>query len=410
MPLTDTRIKQAKPQEKPYRLTDGGGLHLEVRPTGAKLWRLRYRLAGKENVFAIGRYPEVELKEARTERDAAKKIIKEGVHPSHKRKLDRIRQTSEHSNTFCSVAEEWLERNADHWTERTYRQRKSALQSDVFPFIGSLPVRQVTPAHVLDIVRRVEKRAPAMAVIVNQAIGAICRYAVVTLRADTDPTGPLRGSLKPRQVRHHAPLCASQLPAFLKAVDEYSGQFGNKTAIKLMLLTLVRTTELIEASWDEFDLEQGLWTIPAKRMKGREPHRVPLSPQAIDLLNKLHGVTGHREFLFPNRSDPKRPASRGVLWKAIASLGYQGKFSPHGIRATGSTLLNEMGFRADVIERQLAHAERNKVRASYNQADYLDERRQMMQAWADFIDDQAMGGNVTLGKFGATNSGVATGA
>ncbi len=400
MPLTDTRIRQAKPKDKPYKLTDGAGLHLEVRPTGAKLWRLRYRLAGKENLFAIGRYPEVDLKAARSDRDVAKRIIKEGVHPSHKRKLDRIRQTSEHSNTFRTVASEWLERNSEHWTERTYKQRERALENDVYPYIGSLPVRQVSPAHVLDIVRRTEKRAPTMAIIVNQTIGAICRYAVVTLRADIDPTAPLRGSLKPRHVEHHKPLSASDLPALLKAVGDYPGQFGNKTALQLMLLTLVRTTELIEAKWEEFDLEQGLWTIPAERMKSREAHRVPLPHQAIDLLNKLHGVSGHREYLFPNRSDPRRPASLGVLWKAVASLGYQGKFSPHGIRATGSTMLNEMGFRADVIERQLAHAERNKVRASYNQADYLEERRQMMQTWADFVEAQTDGGNVTIGKFG----------
>ena len=400
MPLTDTRIRQAKPKQKPYKLTDGGGLHIEVRPTGSKLWRLRYRLVGKENVFAIGRYPQLKLKDARAERDKAKETIKKGVHPSHNRKLERVRQSSEHANTFRAVADEWLERNAEGWTARTYKQRQKALENDVFPFIGSLPVRQVTPAHVLDIVRRVEKRAPTMAVIVNQFIGAICRYAVVTLRADTDPTAPLRGSLKPLQTQHSKPLSGSEFPAFLRAVDDYPGQFGNKTALQIMLLTLVRTTELIEARWDEFDLEQRLWTIPANRMKSREVHRVPLSHQVVDLIKRLHGVSGHREFLFPNRADPRRPASQGVLWKAVASLGYKGKFSPHGIRATGSTMLNEMGFRADVIERQLAHAERNKVRASYNQADYLDERRQMMQTWADFIDAQADGGNVTIGKFG----------
>ncbi len=400
MSLTDTRIRQAKPKDKPYKLSDGGGLHLEIRPTGAKLWRLRYRLARKENVFAIGRYPEVDLKGARSERDKAKQTIREGVHPAHKRKLDRIRQTNDHANTFRAVADEWLDRNAEGWTAKTYKQRQTALENDVFPFIGSLPVRQVTPAHVLDIVQRVEKRAPTMAVIVNQSIGAICRYAIVTLRADFDPTAPIRGSLKPLQTQHSKPLSISELPAFLRAVDNYPGHFGNKTALRIMLLTLVRTVELIEARWEEFDLEQGLWTIPAERMKSRLMHRVPLSHQAIDLLHKLHGVSGHREFLFPNRSDPRRPASQGVLWKAVVSLGYQGKFSPHGIRATGSTMLNEMGFRADVIERQLAHAERNKVRASYNQADYLEERRQMMQTWADFIDAQAAGGNVTIGKFG----------
>jgi len=197
-----------------------------------------------------------------------------------------------------------------------------------------------------------------------------------------------------------------EVPAFIQALDDYPGQFGNKTALQFMLLTLVRTTELIEAKWEEFDLEHRLWTIPAERMKNREPHRVPLSRQAIDLLERLYGVSGHRVFLFPNRSDPRRPASKGVLWKAVASLGFQGKFSPHGIRATGSTMLNEMGFRADVIERQLAHADRDRVRSSYNQADYLAERRQMMQTWADYLDAQTDGGNVTIGKF---NKGLQAG-
>jgi integrase len=400
MSLTDTRIRQAKPKDRPYKLTDGGGLHLEVRPTGAKLWRLRYRLAGKENVYAIGRYPEVDLRAARAERDAAKRTIKEGIHPSHKRKLDRIQQTSDHANTFAAVANEWLGLNEEKWTARTYKQRERALEADVYPFIGSLPIRQITPAHVLDIVQRVERRAPTMAVIVNQSIAAICKRAIVTLRADTDPTAAIQGALKPRTTQHYEPLSEAELPEFLQAVEDYPGQFGNKTALQLMLLTLTRTVELIGARWNEFDLEQKSWTIPAERMKSRKEHRVPMSDQAINLLKKLHGVSGHREFLFPNRSDPRRPASRGVLWKAIASLGYKGKFTVHGIRATGSTFLNEMGFRADVIERQLAHAEPNKARASYNQADYLEERRLMMQTWADFLDAQSDGTNVIVGKFG----------
>lgn len=399
MSLTDTRIRQSKPRDRPYKLADGGGLHLEVRPTGAKLWRLRYRLAGKENVFAIGRYPEIGLKMARAERDAAKRTIKDGVHPAHKRKLDRIRQYSEHSNTFRAIAQEWLEHNKASWTARTYAQRARVLQNDVFPSIGSLPVSQVAPAHVLEIVQRVENRAPAMATIVLQSIGAICRFAVVMQKAVIDPTTPLRAMLKPRQTQHNRPLSAAELPQFLLALDDYAGQFTNTIAVQLMLLTLVRTCELLEAKWQEFDLEQRLWTIPAERMKGREPHRVPLSHQAVGLLNKLEAISGHREFLFPNRLDPRRPASRGVLWKAVSSLGFP-QFSPHGIRSTGSTMLNEMGFRADVIERQLAHAERDKVRASYNQADYLDERRHMMQTWGDFLDAQTDGSNVTVGKFG----------
>jgi len=394
MPLTDTRVRNSGPKEKPYKLTDGGGLYLEVKPTGSKLWRLRYRLVGKENLFAIGPYPEVGLAEARAERDRAKKLIKDGVHPSHQRKLDNVRKRHAHANTFEAVAQEWLERNKDKWTHKTYQQRERALSDDVYPHIGALPIRQVTPAVVLDIIQRVEKRAPTMAVIVNQAIGAISRYAVATLRADSDPTQPLRGALKPYQTEHHKPLARAEIPAFLEALERYPGYYSNKSALRLMFLTLLRSTEILGSKWSEIDLEAAKWVIPAERMKMRTAHTVPLSRQAVDEIRRLHVVTGHGEYLFPNRSNFKRPVSKGVLWKMVASMGYEGKFSPHGIRATGSTILNEMGYRPDVIEHQLAHKERNKVRASYNRAEYLDERRIMMQAWADYLDSLAEGANV----------------
>lgn len=394
MALTDTRIRTAKLAEKSYKLVDGGGLSIEVRPTGSKLWRLRYRLAGKENVFAIGEYPEIGLAEARAERIAAKKLIKQGVHPAHHRKLARIRQTTEHANTFEAVAREWLDHNRGHWTARTFRQRRQALERDVFPHVGALPVRQVTPAHVLDIVKRIEQRAPAMAAIVSQAIGAISRYAVATLRADIDPTQPLRGSLKPRETQHHKPLSVAELPAFMRALGGYPGYFSTNVALQLVLLTLVRTTEALGARWTEFDLDRGEWRIPAERMKMRDPHTVPLSQQAVNLLKRLQSVTGGGEFLFPSRANPRKSASLGLLWKAVASMGYLGRFSPHGIRATGSTLLNEMGFRSDVIERQLAHQERDKSRASYNYAEYLPERREMMQQWADYLDGLKAGAEV----------------
>ncbi|HKH19556.1 MAG TPA: tyrosine-type recombinase/integrase [Gammaproteobacteria bacterium] len=394
MPLTDTRIRTAKPTEKPYKMADGGGLYIEIKPTGAKLWRLRYRIAGKENVFAIGDYRTIGLAEARTARDQAKKLIKEGVHPSHQRKLERIKQAHEHANSFAAVAKEWLARNTKHWTVRTAQLRKRSLEQDVLPYIGALPVRQVTPAHVLDMVQRIEKRAPTMAALMHQTIGAICRYAVATLRADADPTSPLRGYLKPRQTEHHKPLAAAEIPGFLSALEAYPGHYSTKVALRLMLLTLVRTTEALGAKWSEFDMEQGNWVIPPIRMKRREAHTVPLSTQAIDLLERLRTVTGNGAYLFPNRNNQHKPASKGVLWQAVASMGYTGRFSPHGIRATGATILNERGYRPDVIEYQLAHQERNKTRASYNRAEYLGERREMMQFWADYLDDLRTGANV----------------
>ena len=389
MPLKDTQIRNAKPRERPYKLTDGAGLYIEIKPTGSKLWRFRYRILGKENVFAIGAYPEVTIKAARVERDMARKLVRESVHPSHQRKLDKIRKDHEHANTFEAVAREWLENHKEHWTFKTYQQRERVLESDVFPQIGNLPIRQVTAAHLLDIVQRVEKRAPTMAVIVNQALGAVCRLAVVTLRAESDPSQPIRGSLKPHKVQHYNPLDVTELSAFMDALKAYPGYFSNKAALQLMLLTMARTSEIIGATWEEFDLENEVWVIPAERMKMRELHRVPLPIQAIELLGRLHAITGNSKFLFPSRSNFHKSASKGVLWKSIRSIGYKDKFSPHGIRATGSTILNEFGYRPDIIERQLAHSEQNKTRASYNRADYLEERRAMMQAWANLIDEMA---------------------
>jgi len=397
--LNNTHIRNAKALNKPYKLTDDEGLYLLVTPQGSKHWRLRYRLAGKENVFAIGSYPVIGLKEAREEKTAAKKLIAKGINPAANRKLEKIRKTHEHANSFEAVAREWLTNQADSWTPRTLQQRKSILERDVYPEIGKLPIKQVLPNHVLTILKKVESRAPAIAVIANQLIGSISRYAIVTLRADTDPTNPVRGSLKQIQTQHKKPLTPEEIPGFMAALENYSGYFSNKIALKMLMLTLVRTVELLHARWDEFDLDSATWIIPAERMKQRQQHTVPLSSQAIDLLKQLQPLTGRSEYLFPNRSNLSRPVSMGVLWKMVASMGFKGRFSPHGIRATGSTILNEQGFRADVIERQLAHTERNKVRASYNQAEYLKERRAMMQQWADYLDSLVHGTNVVAGKF-----------
>ncbi len=392
--LKDTRIKNAKPGTKPYKLADGEGLHLEVRPNGSKLWRLRYRLHGKENTFAIGKYPIVSLAHARESKDEARGLIANGINPALHRKQERVRQRHESNNTFQAIAKEWLSRNSDTWTEKTYLQRERLLIGDVFPIIGSFPIREVVPAQILEIIQRVERRAPTMAIIVQQAIGAVFRLAILTLRADNDPTQVMRGVLKQRTPEHHKTLDSSELPFFLRAVDEYQGYIANQLALKLALFTLARTNEILQAEWNEFDFENAIWKKPADKVKKREEHTVPLPDQAIALLGRLQAITGHRQYLFPNRTNPSKPASKGVLWKAFVSMGYQGKFSPHGIRGTASTILNEMGFRADVIEKQLDHSERDKSRASYNHADYLDERRDMMQTWVDYLDGIKEIGNI----------------
>jgi integrase len=400
MPLTDSQIRSTKPIERPQKLTDGGGLYLEIRPAGSKLWRYRYRIAGKENVFALGEYfndrrpGHLSLEAARTERDRAKVLVKQGVHPSHARRFERLATQQEGANTFEVISKEWIERKKPNWTPYYLRQVENFLKQDVYPYIGGMPIRSVTAAHLLEIIRRIEGRGAAtVAVLVRQWGSAIFRYAVVTLRADTDPAAALQGVIHRPKVKHHKPLSREQAGEFVRGLAGYAGYRPTVIALNLMLLTFVRTGELRGARWDEIDFDRAEWRIPAGRMKMREAHIVPLSRQAIELLRELVTITGGREFLFPSHRNPRDCMSRTTLNTALERMGFNGKetigFSPHGFRATASTILNECNFRPDAIERQLAHAPRNKVRAIYNQGEYLEERRVMMQQWADMVDEMA---------------------
>lgn len=406
MPLTDAKIRNTKSEAKPVKLVDGGGLYLEVRPSGAKLWRYRYRIAGKENVFAVGEYfndkrgGHVSLDEARSERDKARALVKQGIHPAHHRQAERLATHAENANTFEAVAREWIAKKKPGWTPYYLRQVERFMQADVFPKIGKLPIRSVTAAHLLEIVKLIEGRgAETVAVLVRQWASAVFRYAVATLRADSDPAAALKGAIHRPKVEHHKPMTRDQIGDFVKALDGYAGYRTTVIALRLMLLTFVRTVELRGAEWSEFDLDRAEWRIPSERMKMREPHTVPLSWQAVELLRELHTYTGGRTFLFPNYRNPKTCMTGTTLNRALERMGFNGKdsigFSAHGFRATASTILNETGFRPDVIERQLAHAERDKTRASYNQAEYMPERRAMMQQWADMVDSIAAGGTVT---------------
>lgn len=390
--LSDTAVRNAKKKAAPYKLTDGKGLYLEVRPTGAKLWRYRYRIARKENVFAIGAYPEVGLSAARAERDAARTLVKQGVHPAHNRKLDRIRQANEHANTFEAVAREWLA--SKDWTKAVVSERRRLLERDVFPKIGALPIRQVAPAHILEILKRIDKRSPVAAAQVKRAIAGIFSLAVSTLRADTDPSAPVRGAIKQPKSQNKTALQPAQIGVLLRAVDVYHGQFATKIAFRLMWFTLARPIEVIEAPWVEFDLDGAMWRIPAARMKMAAEHIVPLPRQAVALLVRLHALTGGGVHLFPHRDDRTRPMTDNALRQAVKNMRLPFRYSPHATRTTGSTLLNEMGYRGDVIERQLAHQEKDAVRRTYNQAKYLTERAEMMQAWADFLEGVSAGGEI----------------
>ncbi len=312
MKLTDTRIRKSRRAREPYKLTDGGGLHLEVRPTGARLWRYRYRIGRKENTFAIGSYPDVSLAEAREERDAARKLVK-GIHPAHQRKSNVLRATYENANTFQAVAREWLETNRPHWAPRTHRQRERLLEKEIFPRIGALPLKQITPAHAHETVTRIAARAPQMAVIARHCFSSVSALGIATMRAETDLGYPLRKSVKLVPTQHKRPLRPNQIPGFFKALEEYPGYFPTKAAIKLVWLTLTRSKEVIGAKWDEFDLDEAIWTIPPERMKMRQEHTVPLPSQAVDLLRVLRSVNRASEYILPNRrkseSAPVRTAS-----------------------------------------------------------------------------------------------------
>jgi integrase len=394
MSLTDTRLRTLKRSQKVGRYTDGNGLVLDVKLSGALLWRYRYRIGKKENLYAIGAYPEVSLKEARDERDEARKLVRKGIHPAHQRKAEKLRQQYANANTFKAVAEEWLAEKKLDWTLRTYRQRKNLLENDVFPHIGSLPIEQVTPVHGHSVIKRIAKRAPQMAVIARQCFGGISRLAIVTQRAHTDLSYALRDTVKVKPTKHKRPLRVHEIPKFFKKLDEYPGYYPTKVGIHLLWWTLARPTEVIAASWDEFDLDNAIWTIPEERMKTRQPHAIPLPKQAVDALVSLHKITGRFDHILPNRSTPRRHAAHSIFIKAFYALGYEGKLTPHGIRVTGRTILGEQGHPKDVLERQLAHIDAKHVRA-YDQGDRLETRRVVMQGWADYLDGVCSDASVT---------------
>jgi len=383
--LTDTKIRTAKPDNKPQKLTDSNGLYLEIRPSGKKLWRYRYRIDGKENLFALGGYPEITLADARAERDRARLLVKEGVHPSHNRKLQEAAKRADRANTFHEVAAEWLEQNRQRWSSGYATQVENNLGRHVFVRIGERPIREINSAELLSLLRVIEKRGtPSVARLNQQLISAVFRYGIATLRADSDPTYALRGAITAPKVQHYRPVPLEEIPILIEKTKNYGGRIETIFAIRLLLLTFLRGGELRQGQWSEIDFEKRLWRIPADRMKNRVNHTIPLSQQSVALLEELKEITGHQRWLFPGYGRD-RCISSHTITKALRYMGYE-DFSAHGFRSTASTLLNEMGYRPDVIERQLSHVDQNAVRASYNRAEYLPERKEMMQQWADYLD------------------------
>ncbi len=393
MPLTEVRIRAAKPSEKPYKIFDGGGLYLLVTPEGGRWWRLKYRYGGRERGISLGVYPDVSLKAARERRDEARRLLASGVDPSAHRKAERAAA----AHRFDVLAREWLALQEKKLAPATYAKAKWLLESYLFPELGAQPIREITPVELLRVLRKIESRGVYdTAHRAKQIVGRILRYAIATGRAERDITADLRGALVPPATKNRAAITEpARVGELLRAIDGYVGQPTTMYALKLAPYVFVRPGELRAAEWREFDLEAAEWRIPASRMKMREPHLVPLSRQAVALLKELRRLTGGGRYLFPSLRTPERPISENTLNAALRRLGYSGEeMTAHGFRAMASTLLNEQGFPPDVIELQLAHKERNKVRAAYNRAERLEERRKMMQAWADYLDALKAGGTV----------------
>lgn len=393
--LTNTEVAQAKKGAKAYKLTDGAGLYLEVTPSGGKHWRYRFRLHGKESLFSLGEYPSLSLSGARKKREEAREMVKAGINPAQQRKIANLQRMYETAATFESVATEWYSTKSSKWSTGYKHHVKTILDQDINKFLGALPIKDIKTPEVYEVVRRVEKRqAPTRAMLARQIIGSVFKLAILTRRADYNVADPIKGEIARCVVEHRKHLRQDDLPDFLRKLEDYTGHVTTKIALKLLLLTAVRPGEICGAAWAEFDLDRSEWRIPGERMKMKQAHVVPLPRQAIELLKELKELTGHEKYLFPNQGTKSPWIPAATLRNAVVKLGYIDRFSPHGARGTFSTICNELGFRPDVIERQLAHTEQNRVRASYNQAEYLTERRAMMQQYADMLDALKTGATV----------------
>lgn len=393
--LTRTQIEAARAQNKPIKLFDGRGLYLEVAPSGGRWWRFKYRLAGKERRISLGVYPDVGLKEARDRLDHARKLVASGIDPSEQRKAAKLALVSSLGNTVEALGREWFKLNEPKWAPNHADKIIDRLERDVFPWIGRRPVSEVSAPELLVVLRRIEKRgAIETAHRALQDCGRILRYAIATARAQSDISVTLRGALAPRLEKHYASVKEpTEAGALMRAVQNYHGSFVTKCALQLAALTFVRPGELRAAEWREINLDGAEWRIPAARMKKRQPHIVPLSSQALAVLRELQPLTGNGKYVFPSERTRQRPMSENTVNAALRRMGYTNEeMTGHGFRSMASTLLNEQGWNRDAIERQLAHSEQNETRGAYNYAEFLPERRKMIQTWADHLQQLAAGG------------------
>lgn len=397
MSLTDIKCKSAKPADKPYKLADSGGLFLLVNPNGSKLWRQKYRYLGREKLLAIGAYPLLSLADAREARDDAKKLLAKDIDPMTYKREGRRKAIRNAQNTFKAVALEWYDKKKNGWSESHGYHVKRKMELDLFPYLGTRPIADIDAPELLDVLRRIEKRGSLeMVSKVKQICSGVFRYGIVTGKCSRDPSVDLKGAFEVRKTQHYPSLDIKELPEFLAALERNDARLYPRTvrAIKLLMLTLVRTTELIEAKWAEFNFDEAVWEIPGERMKMGNPHIVPLSRQAIALLEEQKAETGDldTEWVLPNQVRFKEPMSNNTALSAIGRLGFKGRMTGHGFRALGmSTIKEKLHYRHEVVDRQLAHAHRNKIDRAYDRAQFLDERTEMMQKYADYIDAIASG-------------------
>ena len=398
MPLSDTAVRNAKPADKPVKMADEKGLFLLLTPAGGKWWRLKYRYGGKEKLLSLGVYPDVSLKAARERRDEARKLLANDIDPGEQRKAQKTAGEERGANSFEVIAREWYAKFSAQWTPSHGERILRRLERDIFPRLGAKPIADIKPPELLETLRKIEARgALETAHRAMQNAGQVFRYAVATGRAERDPTGDLKGALPPPKETHLAAITKpAEVAALLRAIDDYTGFYTTRYALRLAPLVFVRPGELRQAEWAEIDLDAAEWNIPAERMKMREAHLVPLSTQAVSLLRELHAYTGRGRYLFPSARSASRPMSNNAILAALRRMGFaKDEMSGHGFRAMARTILDEvLGVRPDLIEHQLAHAVRDPNGRAYNRTAHLPQRRAMMQEWADYLDKLKAGADV----------------
>lgn len=389
MKLTDVKCRTQKPGDKAIKLADGGGLYLEVMPNGSKFWRQKYRYKGKEKRLSHGKYPLISLSEARDKRDEAKKLISDGHDPAMEKQLAKATATENRDNTFESIAREWHAHKQDEWTEKYATTIMNRLEADIFPSIGKLPIREVNAPILIKMLKDIESRGVyELTRRASQYCSQILRYAVMYGKAERDFTYDIRGALKSRKVKHHAAIDSRELPELIKALNANDARMykPTKLAVELMMLTFVRTSELIHMRWEEIDWAGEEWIIPKERMKMGKPHIVPLASRSLEILTEMQRINGNREFVFTSHVKPKQPMSNNTILKALERMGYKGRMTGHGFRALALTTLQEkLGYPFEVADCQLAHAKKHSLGAAYDRAQFIDQRRVMMQDWSDYI-------------------------